>query len=260
MKSELVLLRFQVTRKGSLLNFFLKTETSVMRVFPTLLFCYCVLFEDPAVGAQDNEELIPQGLKVLGTVGEKTYLVDTDGVLRVRFDFLILRIQVKSWRKTCFISSQQNWTESKSFCQNRGLTLATITTHNQVEFLKNSYNPTQFNGWYWVNAREGENGNLTWEDTHKPVQEFDTLSTMGWHHEENSGNCLCYSSNNQQNAYYFKHGCFHTHHTLCESFKPIDFIPITEAISQITKSRLMELGSADGKIYFGDHILRVSDD
>ncbi|CAL8068793.1 unnamed protein product [Orchesella dallaii] len=153
-----------------------------MRVLTSFLFFYCVLFEDPAVGAQGNEELIPQGLKVLGTVGEKTYLVDTDGVLR-------------------------NWTESKSFCQNRGLTLATITTHNQAEFLKNSYDPTQFNGWYWVNAREGDNGNLSWEATHKPVQEFDTLSTM-------------------------------------------------EAVSQITKSRLIELGSADGKIYFGDHILR----
>ncbi|ODM96013.1 C-type lectin domain family 4 member F [Orchesella cincta] len=58
------------------------------------------------------------------------------------------------------------------------------------------------------------------------------------------------------NAYYFKHGCFHGHRTLCETYKPVESFPNAQVLNRKNESPLMELGTVGGKSYYEDRILR----
>ncbi|ODM96012.1 hypothetical protein Ocin01_10668 [Orchesella cincta] len=212
-----------------------------MRAAVGLFFCIFIVVDDPAVGAESNVDIQEvkksSDIAILGTVEEKTYIGDTDDTLR-------------------------NWTEAHLFCENRGLSLATIKTEGQAEFLKLAYDPLQFNGWYWVDAKDGggENPKLLWTETSLPVREYDNLELKYWLHEEKAGNCLCYSSTNQENAYYFKHGCFHGHRTLCETYKPVKSFPNAKVLNRKNESPMIDLGTVGSKSYYGDHILRNWDD
>ncbi|CAL8068747.1 unnamed protein product [Orchesella dallaii] len=147
---------------------------------------FLVLYSIIMVGAFEDEDVVLN----LGTIDGKSYYTDT--VLR-------------------------NYTASRCFCKNNGMRLATITNEIQAEFLKSQFNVTNFSGWYWVGAIDHEgHGNFTWTETGKPVQVFKTLDLAGWNNEDEVNNCLCYSSNNQQKAYYFKRACYHAHYAICE--------------------------------------------
>ncbi|CAL8068621.1 unnamed protein product [Orchesella dallaii] len=178
----------------------------------------------------------PDNLVVLGTVEGKSYFA-----IGVRELFL-----------TYF-----DWTASKSYCEEKGLKLATIDTEAEAQFLKSAYDPVEFNGWYWVAAKYRRPGGWSWVETGKKVEVF---SSLQWQSMRITANlpeyCLCYSSNLHNTGYYFKRECYHLHHVLCETSKPIETFSNLIPKKIKPEPKMIDIGTLNGITYYGDKVLR----
>ncbi|CAL8097597.1 unnamed protein product [Orchesella dallaii] len=136
----------------------------------------------------------------------------------------------------------RSWNASLKFCERRGFDLATIATQAEARYLQSI---THVYGWYWVAAKDLDgDGLFSWVKTGKTVS---VLYTGSWWHHEPNEQCLVYDVPSK----FFKRACYHGHYTLCESTQPIN-----AAIPDLKLGRI-NLGSLDGKTYFGDGIPRT---
>ncbi|CAL8068753.1 unnamed protein product [Orchesella dallaii] len=152
-----------------------------------------------------------------------------------------------------FVNTNANltWNEANAFCKRNGWSLAKITSNAQANFLKASFSPDQFDGWYWVGAQYNENtDSFLWTETGHRVSSLNSLGL--WSNEDTDQNCLIYSSNNHARGYYFKRACHHGHSTLCESSHPIER---TYSIPQ-SREQLKSIGTFRGITYFADKYMR----
>jgi len=113
---------------------------------------------------------------------------------------------------------------------------------------------------FWIGAQDSKgNEEFSWIETCEKVQSFKTIDYSIWLNKDKVMRCLCYSSNNQANSYYFKRGCQHEHYTLCESSQPLDADAHSNAIQHNIddESTLIEIGTFGDTTYYGDNVIRV---
>ncbi|ODM89530.1 Snaclec crotocetin [Orchesella cincta] len=161
--------------------------------------------------------------------------------------------------KTYFADkSSKSWQESRTYCENRGMQMASIKSQKQVDHLKAAYHPRMFDGWYWVNAKGlKKSPSFKWEKTGEGVTVYNNVHWVSWNNTEMDENCLIYSSSNHRAAYYFPRGCQHGHQALCEISQTIQ--PANNPLPDIletSEADLIELGEFGGKAFYTDHILR----
>ncbi|CAL8068763.1 unnamed protein product [Orchesella dallaii] len=155
-----------------------------------------------------------------------------------------------------FVNTNANlpWNAANAFCIRNGWSLAKITSNAQANFLKASFSPDQFDGWYWVGAQriKKNSGSFMWTETGHRVSSLNSLGFSSWINEDADKNCLIYSANNHARGYYFRRACHHGHSTLCESSHPI---ARTYNIPH-SREEWRNIGTFRGKTYFADKYMR----
>ncbi|ODM90297.1 C-type lectin domain family 2 member D-related protein [Orchesella cincta] len=111
--------------------------------------------------------------------------------------------------KAYFYNKQdRNWTESRTYCQEQGMELATVDSVAQVEFLREQYNR------YWIAARDAQLPRaLSWDATNEQVNDIEGIE---WEIiVDDYKLCGAYASSSRKKFYMLE--CSYETYVLCQA-------------------------------------------